>query len=237
MPPGYRPIKPNASKVPAYSTKRKPGWQDAFGATQRRASALHDRVGPVEEDGSFRVKDGRVFDAEDQVLREPVKRTPHKRYRPVHDSKPSDYGGGGFGDGSPPKPSKPRPSSATVVTGRNSKVRRVKNPTHVDSISSFLHSAGQFAHDIAELPITPSAIGNYGQVRRGGPTARDGAYWGLLAASMGMGGEPAAFGPASVRMSPQIAQLMKFLRFSPYGHMIQGQLGQIPGDVHQGRRH
>lgn len=91
MPPGYHPIKPNASKVPAYTTKLGTKSKQKFAATQREAKALHDRVGPVEEDKSFRVKGGKVFDAET------------KRVRPVagprmvitgRHSKPRKVGGG-----------------------------------------------------------------------------------------------------------------------------------------------
>lgn len=69
MPPGYHPIKKNASKVPAYSTTRVPGWKRQFAATQRRADALQHRTGPVYEDGSFRVGRAQTFDAETQRVR------------------------------------------------------------------------------------------------------------------------------------------------------------------------
>lgn len=44
MPPGYHPIKKNASTVPAYSTTRSPGWKAKFAQTQANADRLRNRT-------------------------------------------------------------------------------------------------------------------------------------------------------------------------------------------------
>lgn len=165
----------------------------------------------------------------------PMPRIPDRRPKP----KANPYGGGGFGGGevkhhyapvsndiNGPHRGTGLEKGPSVVTGRHSNVRHVKNPTKVNSIDGFLANAGKFLGAIAHTPITPSAINSHGKVRYGGVTYGEAAKAGAMLAAMGVpGGGEASFGPAALRMSPQLVKLFKFLRYSPYGHMIQGQAG------------